>query len=85
MVEYKVYSDDEVAERVYEYLVLYITKNGFAPSRKEMSAWLGDSVYTVSKSLEMLQEQGLIEKTKRKPRAIKLLNYKLVKNNDIKN
>lgn len=84
MVEYKTYSDEEVAKRVYEYLVMYISKNGFAPSRREIASWMSKPTYTVSKSLDLLQSQGLISKTKRKPRAIKLLNYELVKKDDIK-
>lgn len=85
MVEYETYSQEEMDKRVYEYLVLYMQRNGFAPTHREIEHWTELSSHAICKCLQNLEEQGLLKRTKKKPRAIKLLKYRLVKADDIAN
>ena len=63
-------------ERVYNFLVDYIEKNGFAPSVREISIGIGlNSTCTVHHHLLKLEDEGRIEMKRYSPRAIKLVDY----------
>ena len=70
--------DSVTNKAVYEFIVFYTDKHGFAPSYKEMSGHLDISTYEVSHALKRLETGGYIQREKRKPRAIKLCHYKLM-------
>lgn len=67
-------------DRVYNFLVHFITENGYAPSIREICAGTylrsTSSVYDYLMELEML---GKIEMKEKTPRAIRLIGYKFVK------
>ena len=63
-------------ERVYNFLVDFIKKNGFAPSVREISIGIGlNSTSSVHSHLLKLEEEGRIEMKRNSPRAIKLVGY----------
>lgn len=70
--------EDKRAADVYECLVDYISRIGFAPSRREIAERLDISGYDVNHALKKLEDSGYVQREKRKPRAIKLCHYKLV-------
>lgn len=73
-------------ERVYNFIVEFIKKNGYAPSVREICVGTDlsstSSVYT---HLHKLEDEGKIEMKPNSPRAIKLVGYKLVKAEDSAN
>lgn len=70
-------------EKVYDFLLEYIDKNGFAPSVREIGEEVGlKSTSSVVYHLSALEEEGRIEIKGNSPRAIKLVGYKLVKVED---
>lgn len=68
-------------KKVYDFLVEFITKNGYAPSVKEIRIGTGlKSTSSVYERLLKLEKEGKIEmKRGYSPRAIKLVDYKFVK------
>ena len=75
--------DYSTREKVYDFLLDYIEKNGFAPSVREIAEKVGlKSTSTVVHHLSALEEEGRIEIKGNSPRAIKLVGYKFVKVED---
>lgn len=73
----------KTTQKVYQYLVKYITKHGYAPSVREIAKGIGlKSTSTVHDYLKKLQEEGLIEIRGNSSRAIKISGYKFIKSSD---
>lgn len=71
---------EKTTERVYAFLVEYTTNNGYPPTIREIGDGVGlKSTQTVCRYLNRLQSMGLIHTEETKPRAISLVGYKLVK------
>lgn len=68
-------------QRVYDFLVEFMTENGYAPSVREICVGTGlKSTESVYNRLLKLEDEGKIEiKKGYSPRAIKLVGYKFVK------
>lgn len=68
-------------KKVYDFLVEFITENGYAPCLREICAGTGlNSTSSVYEHLMKLEKEGKIEmKRGYSPRAIKLVGYKFVK------
>ena len=64
----------EIQQQVYDYIVKYITENGYAPSYRDKHG-----MGTVFEAIERLNHKGLIVSRKNSPRAIKVVGYKFVK------
>lgn len=70
----------ENRKRVYDYIVKFITNNGYSPSMREISEGTGlMSTATVREHLKMLELLGMIHIKEGKNRTISLVGYKLVK------
>lgn len=69
--------------RVYNYIIKYMTTNGYAPSIHDIcdGAELA-STSSVHRCLEILADQGLIEIKEKASRAIKLVGYHLEKDKE---
>lgn len=71
---------ENTTERVYAFLVEYVTNNGYPPTIREICDGVGvKSTQTVCTHLKRLQSMGLIHTEETKPRAIRLVGYKFVK------
>lgn len=69
--------------RVYDFIVEYMTTNGFAPSIHEIGDGVGlASTSSVHRCLEVLADQGLIEMKEKASRTIKLIGYHLEKDKE---
>ncbi len=67
-------------ERVYNFLVEFIEKNGYAPSIREICAGTYlSSTASVYSHLLALKDEGKIEMKPNSPRAIKLVGYEFQK------
>lgn len=67
-------------ERVYNFIVEFIMKNGYSPSVEEISVGSGlSSKSSVHNCLIILQTLGKIDMKKNTARTIRLVGYKLVK------
>lgn len=68
-------------QKVYDFLVEFVTENGYAPSLREICVGTGlKSTSSVYEHLLKLEDEGKIEmKRDYSPRAIKLVGYKFVK------
>ena len=68
-------------QKVYDFLVEFITENGYAPSVREICVGTGlKSTESVYNHLLKLNDEGKIKmKQGYSPRAIKLVSYKFVK------
>ena len=73
----------ETRQRIYDFLVEFMIKNGYAPSVREITDGVGlkstSSVYT---HLLKLHDMGKIHMEENKPRAIRLIGYQLRKMED---
>lgn len=70
----------EIRTGVYDFLVSFITENGYAPSVKEISNGTGiKSTSTVHYHLEMLDKVGKIKVKPHTSRGIKLVGYEFRK------
>ena len=67
-------------QKVYDFLVEFMTENGYAPSVREICVGTGlKSTSSVYDHLMELEDEGKIKmKQGYSPRAIKLVNYKFV-------
>jgi len=67
------------AWRCYAELVFYVDRYGYAPSLAELGRLMGRSASTVSRYLDELVAEGLIERKQRSARAIviKLANERV--------
>ena len=62
-------------QSIYEYICSYRAEHGYPPSVREIGAAVGlASPSTVHMHLQVLQEQGLIKRDSKKPRAIEVVN-----------
>lgn len=70
----------KTSEVVFNYLVEFIKKNGYAPSMREIciGTYLS-STASVYNHLLSLEDEGRIEMKPNSPRAIKLVGYEFVK------
>lgn len=67
-------------ERIYNFLVKFITKNGFAPSVREICGGVNlRSTASVYSHLVKLEEEGKIEMKEKSTRAIKVIGYEFVR------
>jgi len=67
-------------ERVYRFIVDFITENTYAPSINEICDGAGlSSKSSVHENLMKLKMMGKIDIKERTPRTIRLVGYKLVK------
>lgn len=78
--EVKEYAQIDSKERVYNFLVDYIMKNGFAPSVREICAgtYLSSTASAYS-YLSKLEDEGKIQMKKKSTRAIKVIGFQFVK------
>lgn len=69
--------------RVYEYIIDYITDNGYAPSVRDICNGIElNSTATVYHYLEILEDRGLIEMKEKASRAIKVVGYHFEKDKE---
>ena len=67
-------------ERVYNFIVGYIKKNGYAPSVREICAGTNlSSTSSVYMHLLKLEDEGKIEMKRKSTRAIKVIGFQFVK------
>ena len=67
-------------QRIYDFLVEYITKNGYSPSYLEIADGTGLKAKSrVHHYISVLEDMGKIHTQNRKPRTISLVDYKFVK------
>lgn len=67
-------------ERVYRFLMNFITENGYSPSVREICEATGlSSTASVSDHLMELELMGRIDMKRNAARTIRLVGYKLVK------
>lgn len=73
-------SGQDTGRSVYDFLVSFITENGYAPSIKDIAARTGiKSTSTVHYYLEMLDKTGKIKVRPHTSRGIKLTGYEFRK------
>ena len=69
--------------KVYKYIIKYLTTNGFAPSIRDICNGVGlTSTATVHHYLNILADKGLIEIKDRSSRAIKVIGYHFEKDKE---
>lgn len=62
--------------KIYDYIVEYITTNGYAPSVKDIANGVGlSSTSSVHYNLTMLKDLKMIEMKENTPRAIKVVGF----------
>lgn len=67
-------------QRVYDFIVEYIKKNGYAPTVREIGEAVSlKSTSSVFNHLISLEDEGKIAMKDKVPRAIKLVGYEFVK------
>lgn len=67
-------------QRVYDFLVEYIKKNGYAPTVREIGEAVSiKSTSNVVHHLIKLEDEGRIEMKDKAPRAIRLVGYEFMK------
>ena len=65
---------------VYEFIVDFITSNGFSPSMREIANGTGiKSTATVHEHLFMLEQMGMIRTQGRKSRTISVVGYGFIR------
>lgn len=69
---------DVVARSVYECIIEYFRKHGYAPTCREIIVEADVTQYALKSALKSLEAAGYIQRDKRKPRALRLCHYKLV-------
>lgn len=70
----------ETRQKVYEYLIEYIKKHGYAPSVREIAEGVGlRSSSSAYNHLSKLEEEGKIEMRGNSSRAIKIVGYEFTK------
>lgn len=75
---------NDKAKQVYDCLVDYITTHGYPPSVREIGLAVGlKSKCSVSIYLGKLEMAGLIEMDNSTARAIRLVGYKFIKEDEI--
>ena len=67
-------------EKIYNFIVNFMTENGYSPSIREIGDTIGlSSTSSVFNHLMNLQDDGLIKMQNGKSRTISLVGYKFVK------
>lgn len=67
-------------KKIYDFLVEFITENGYSPSIREICQAVGlSSTSSVHSQLMMLERMGKIHIELRKTRAIKIIGYEFRK------
>lgn len=67
-------------QRIYDFLVEYITKNGYSPTIREIAEGTGLKAKSrVHHHLSVLEDMGKIHTQNGKARTISLVGYKFVK------
>ena len=64
---------------IYKYIEKYILENGYAPTYREISEASGIRISEIQNHLWKLERIGKIQVKPKSPRAIKLIEYELVK------
>lgn len=71
-------------ERVYNFIVEFIKRNGYSPSVREICTGTDlKSTSSVYMHLIMLKMMGKIDIKENTPRSIRLIGYKLIKGEEI--
>jgi SOS-response transcriptional repressor LexA len=77
MIKKSMTEDDHL---VYNFIVNYITTNGYSPSYREITKGCHiSSVSEIIRYLNKLQSMGKIKMKDNTPRAIRIVGYKFVK------
>ena len=67
-------------EKIYNFIVEFMTSNGYSPSVREICSAVGlSSVSTAHAYLQVLLDEGRITMKNNTARTISLVGYKLVK------
>ena len=67
-------------EKIYNFIVSFITNKGYSPSIREIGDAVGlSSTSSVFNQLMNLQDEGLIKMQNGKSRTISLVGYRLMK------
>ena len=70
----------ESRRRIYNFIIEFITKNGYSPSIREICSGTNiKSTSTVRRQLLVLGKMGMIRSTMNKSRTISAVGYKFVK------
>lgn len=70
----------ETRRKIYDFLVKFITENGYSPSIREICIGTGyNSTSTIYKQLMTLEMMGKIHTKERKSRTISLVGFQFVK------
>ena len=73
----------KMRQKVYNYIVKYMKENGYAPSVREICQGVGlSSTSSVHNHLSNLEEEGKIKMRGNSPRAICIIGYEFVKQNE---
>lgn len=71
---------NKARQKIYDFLIDFFMQNGYAPSVREIAAAVGlKSTSTIFSHLAKLEREGKIEIRDKSPRAIRLVGYKFVK------
>lgn len=74
---------EELRERMYQFIIEYITENGYPPTVKEISASVGlKSVSSVLSHLAKLEAEGRIKIKQYTQRTIKVIGWGFLKVED---
>lgn len=66
----------ETRQKIYDFLVSFITKNGYSPTIREICDGAGlKSTATIYRHLMVLEQMGMIHVKDNKTRAISLVGY----------
>ncbi|MDD3361527.1 MAG: hypothetical protein PHW34_07640 [Hespellia sp.] len=65
--------------RVYDFIVSYISENGYPPSYREIALKVGRADSMIIPVLWKLESFGKIKMKPKTPRAIKVIGYEFVK------
>ena len=69
----------KIQQQVYDYIVKYISENGYAPSYREISNNCSCGTTKVFEVIDRLNYKGFIISKRTSPCAIKVVGYKFVK------
>lgn len=64
---------------IYTYIEKYILENGYAPTYREIGVANEIGLYAVREHLQKLETIGKIKVKPKSPRAIRLMEYEMVK------
>lgn len=71
-------SPDDISEKIYKFIVDYVTENLYSPSIAEIQQAVYADDRTVCSQLSKLEQEGKIKRAKH-TRGITLVGYRLVK------